>query len=162
MWYIMSEWSDWKSLGEPPLEKKVRAVYKIRLKPERVVDRLKHKGGIPRLFGLDKDCILTIGKAVDIKSRIILFKKAILRGVEMNHSEGRTLFLINKIQKNKIKPEDLEYIYKEVGNPDDAERQEFIKYFKMYGEVPPLNASNPGRNDLFKKFHNNKDRLDHL
>lgn len=149
----MSDWKEWKSIEKLRNEKEnISAVYQIRMNPEFASNHLWYKDGIPRLLDYDDDYILSIGKTNDIKVRIRKFKTAMNKGRDKTHSEGRTLFLINKDIKFKITIADVEYRYRQVKEPDIEEKKEFKDYFEKYGEVPPLNGCIPGRKEWIESY----------
>ena len=62
------------------------------------------------------------------------------------HSEGRTLHLILKSGKSGLDIENLDYSYRLTESDEQAfkcEELEIKKYFKKFGEVPPLNSMIP-------------------
>lgn len=122
------------------------AAYKILLyKAERLE--------IPRLGGIDRTGTLCIGHSQTIDNRRAQFVNA-LNG-KGGHSEGMTFWLANYF---KGIDGALLFVYHEVDTKEQAreiEKDELIRYFKEYSELPPLNCKFPqNRVEWYKQLSN--------
>ena len=143
----MSKWNEWVDL-EKNASYKGCGVYKIRL-----ADSKDYPIGIPRFLDKDKDGILQIGRSIDTKRRIKCFRSA-MEGKGCTHAEGKRFNLIKKYTNfnfiGRYNDCKIQYSFKKLRNEDETKKEEerLLKcYFKMYGEVPPLNNNLP-RKDI--------------
>jgi len=140
----MSGWSEWTDIKQNANHGGC-GVYKI---------RLAYSKGPPieihRFLDNDRDGILLIGSSEDIERRIKYFRGA-MEGKRYAHAEGQRLNLI-KIYTNfmeRYKNSRLQYSFKKLQNKEEVqvEEERLLKcYFKIYGEVPPLNNNLPDKN----------------
>jgi hypothetical protein len=146
----MSKWSEWrdilsikdfaKDIGKSP------GVYEIRLS-----NSAGHPTSIDRLLGTDEAGLLAIGESVNLARRIKEFYDS-YTGQRFYHCTGDRLFLVwashytdwryskdnSRVQVRVMK----------LQNKAEAEREEehlLKKYFREYGELPPLNSSMPDK-----------------
>lgn len=128
----------WTSILIPPVYCGA-AMYKIRLTGS-------HIKAIPRWQRVDGERVLMIGQSNCLTQRLSSFVRAFSDGVS-NHSEGRTLWCLNKTCSLSISLKTLEYCFIPVGNKIEAEKLEantILGYIKSFGELPPLNGVVPG------------------
>jgi hypothetical protein len=137
-------WSKWKDI-EQKADYKGCGVYKIRL-----ADSNKKPIEIHRFLGHDNEGILQIGRSTNIERRIGYFHGA-MKGKNYAHAEGERLNYIieNTCFLERYKDCNVQYSFKKLENEREVKAEEkhlLIIYFKIFGEVPPLNNNLPGRN----------------
>ena len=150
----MSNWNKWQDIslaknlaGEL---RKIPGVYKIRLS-----DSAGQPIPIGRLLGIDKEGVLAIGESTNLARRIKEFYKAYTAERFGRHSVGDRLFLVLMCQYSRFKTNyqnnsRLQLQVTKLSSKADAQAEEerlLKKYFKMHGELPPLNSNMPDKNN---------------
>ncbi len=136
----MNKWTKWQKFEVENLKgnPKEPGIYRIRIRGIKIC----------RFLGEDKNGILAIGKSNNIFRRLKQFFRS--TSGKKGHSEGKTLHLILKSGKLKLDTKNLEYSYCLTETDEQAfkcEELEIKKYFKKFGEVPPLNSLIPKKYD---------------
>ncbi|MFX0027860.1 MAG: hypothetical protein ACFE8B_01505 [Candidatus Hermodarchaeota archaeon] len=128
-------WSIWEDIENLP-DYEGKGVYKVR-----IVSYKEKSISIQRFLDEDKDGIIMIGKADNIKKRLKQFNKIVTERKKYPHSEGLTIHLLRKIPKFKEKYGTctFQYTFSKVGEPTEEEKKLLESYFIYYGELPPLN-----------------------
>ncbi|KKL90433.1 hypothetical protein LCGC14_1904750 [marine sediment metagenome] len=129
------DWSNWENIENLP-DYEGKGVYRFRL-----VDNKGKCVSIPRFLGEDKDGIIVIGEAENIKTRLNQFNKVVTESKKYAHSEGLTIHLLRKITKFKeiYGMCTFQYTFIKVDEHKEAEKKLLENYFEDYGETPPLN-----------------------
>jgi hypothetical protein len=146
---VKAIWLGLESLGgEGAVKYGWPGVYKIR-----IVDANGAPVIIGRFLGSDKDGILAIGESKNIAHRLRQFYRAV-NGKEFKHSVANRFFLIRYIQSLRgctFSNGVLEYTAYKLENKAKArsEEERLLKtYFKIFGELPPLNGDMPDNSNL--------------
>jgi len=128
-------WSNWENIENLP-DYEGKGVYRFRL-----VDNKGKSISIQRFLGEDKDGIIVIGEAENIKTRLKQFNKVVIEKKKYPHSEGLTIHLLRSITKFDEKYEmcTFQYTYSKVDEHKEEEKKLLESYFMEYGEIPPLN-----------------------
>lgn len=128
-------WSNWENIEKLP-DYEGKGVYRVRL-----VDNKGKSVSIQRFLGEDKDGIILIGEAEDIKTRLNQFNKVVTESKKYAHSEGLTIHLLRKITKfnEKYGMCTFQYTFSKVDEHKEEEKRLLKNYFQEYGETPPLN-----------------------
>ena len=139
----MSSLRTWRNIKEDADYKGV-GVYWIRL-----TDLKESPFCISRFLDKDKDGILQIGSSKDIVKRIKLFRGA-ANGKKYSHSAGKRFSFVKKLTffKKRYKRFEIHYAFKKLQNENEAKKEEeklLKRYFKDFGEVPPLNNNLPSK-----------------
>ena len=98
---------------------------------------------ISRLFGIDEEGILYIGRAISFLDRIITLKKTLIYK-SSGHIAGRRINSV-KIILNKIPIDNLYVSLNQTDNSITDEKLLIKTYEENYGELPPLNRLNKKR-----------------
>jgi hypothetical protein len=149
----MANWSKWQDISSAKnlaLQlAKVPGVYRI---------RLSNSSGRPipigRLLRIDKNGLLAIGESANLARRIKEFYQAYTAEKFGHHSVGDRLFLVLMCQYSRFKTNHqnnsgLQLQVMKLSSKADAQAEEekLLKiYFKVHGELPPLNNSMPDKN----------------
>jgi len=141
-WDDGANWTDWKDINGRSGHR-APAAYMIRL--VRVTGRVVT---LNRLLERDRNGILCIGNATDMEDR----RRDFIRGMDTGtgHSSANLLYLIRQYTAfDQVFP-NARYEYRFLGAEDKAEAEQFEatllrRYFRRYGELPPLNSAMPGR-----------------
>lgn len=91
-----------------------------------------------RIFNIDNNGILYIGKALSFVDRVIALKKTILMN-SSSHIAGRKIRNIEN-WVNNIPNDELFVQLLQRENPEIDERNYLNKYLNTFGELPPLNS----------------------
>lgn len=107
---------------------------------------------IARLLGTDPEGVLCIGKAGSLSRRLYHFRRAAERRDPQNyasHSEGNLLRMLCERTDFEARygPWDwmVSFFECEADGLAEAEQQAIREYFRVFGEVPPINSAIPGR-----------------
>lgn len=138
-----SGWFEWIEISEIPHYEGC-GVYKIRL-----ANSEGFPAEIPRFIDTDKDGILQICYAGNIKRGIYRFRGSI-EGKKYTHAEGQRLQILKKFTnfKERYKGCKMQYSFKKQASTKEArvEQERLLKcYVKKYGEVPPNNNNFPDK-----------------
>ena len=147
-----SGWFEWIDISQIPNYEGC-GVYKIRL-----ADPEGFPVEIPRFIDTDKDGILQICYAENIKRGIYRFRGA-ADGKKYTHAEGERLQLLKKYTnfRERYKGCKMQYSFKKQPNKRVArvEQERLLKcYVKKYGEVPPNNNNFPDKHIDWESLHN--------
>jgi len=139
-----NNWSQWISFYD--IDKyhvpQKSGVYKIRYFNKNI--NKPHQ--IQRLYGIDKEGILSIGESGNLFNRMWTFYEAIQPlKKQLNHAAAwyYVSFKYNRVFKKRY----LQFSYMITQNKKEAERKEFIllaEYRNIFLDLPPLN-NNPGK-----------------
>ncbi len=103
----------------------------------------KWENGIPRLKRIDGRRILAYGHSAKLRTRVGAFVRSL--GKCSGHHEGNLLRILNERAHLRVRRVQIAW-YKTENHKEEEER--LIKhYVKEYGEVPPLNAAIPKREE---------------
>jgi hypothetical protein len=108
---------------------------------------------IHRLGGVDKEGMLSIGCTDNIERR----RKQFVNSSEgkYGHSEGMQWFLARKYSDLGSQEYSLWFDYVKAESKEASEKgeeDEIRRYFKEYGETPPLNSAIPNRKKWFDEL----------
>ena len=136
----MGRWSEW-AYWDPRLIRRNEKLWKAGTYRIRLL-HIGHACPINRFRGMDRDGILYIGQGASLWTRIREFNKtATAAEGSITHSGGRMFWA----QPKSLKGTSLQYQYHLVNNGKaGAVRDEadlLLTYFKVFGELPPLNSS---------------------
>jgi hypothetical protein len=139
----MSEWSVWRDINDFDDFGKCCGVYKLRL-----TDQVGGPSLIGRFLGCDHDGLLAIGQSVNLARRIKEFRDAYAGKRFLRHSVGDRLFLVRLCQHTSLKLNNVrvQIAVMKLENKVAAQAAEenlLKKYFKGFGELPPLNSNMP-------------------
>ena len=107
---------------------------------------------IALLLGNDSTGTISIGESKNVGKRIRQFFRSMNGG--RGHSEGNVMYSIylstnfNGIHQNHK----IQFAARELKNKERAQQEEEIllkHYFNKYGELPPLNHSQPGKHKIW-------------
>jgi hypothetical protein len=148
----MNLWSDWLKLDLPGIEGRADyqwpGVYKIR-----IVDEHNAPVVIGRFLATDKGGLLAIGESKNVAHRLKQFYRA-FNGKEFKHSVANRFFIVRYAlitAKSTFNIDFLEFTAFRLANKAAAQAEEerlLKKYFKTYGELPPLNGAMPEKNNI--------------
>lgn len=141
----MSEWSMWRDINDSGGFGKCCGVYKLRL-----TNQAGYPSAIGRFFGVDQDGLLAIGESVNLARRIKEFRNGYAGKRFLRHSVGDRLFLIRICQYTSLKLSNIRVQVAVMKLENKAvvqavEEKLLKKYFKEFGELPPLNSNMPDK-----------------
>lgn len=106
---------------------------------------------IPRFLGCDQEGILTIGMTRQIEAR----RKQFVSGYSRGHGHSAANLLFPLLRRTRSKPlfKDVRFEFafrpqKSVNSARDLESLLTAKYWKRYGEAPPLTSAFAARRDF--------------
>lgn len=149
---MVNGWTDWIGIDEHS-DYQNSAVYKVRL-----VDSNEKCCQLERLLKPDEEGIMCIGQTSNMERRRKQFKTAIGKG--KGHSSGNLVWYLNKNSnlqgKSPSRFQNFQYRFRKCSNDYRCKNDESVlikKYFREFGEVPPLNSSIPKRDEKTKGWN---------
>lgn len=136
---MTNKWTDWFNIDDK-CDYQRSGVYKVRL-----ANANGNAYKLERLLRADKEGIMCIGRASDMKQRNAHFLSAIK--AVYGHSELNLVYYLKKYTgfKKKFKNSQFQYCFRKCSKSKSEEEKLIKKYFKKFGEVPPLNSTIPKR-----------------
>jgi len=137
-----ADWTDWQEIHEPSGHR-APAVYMVRL--VRATGRVF---ALNRLLERDANGILCIGNSANMERRLRRFIAGMDTGE--GHAPANRLYRLRQCTAfDQVFPK-ARYEYRFLRAEDKAQAEQFEiallrRYFRCYGELPPLNSAMPGR-----------------
>jgi len=146
----MLEWKNYAEIStiehSKALGKHQSGVYRVRL--------AKNSGNSPitiaRFRGKDKEGLISIGESVDLRRRIKEFYRSYAYPDNEKHSSCFRLALyvhFTNQRKQSVNVGEVQYSYAPLAENEIQETEAMLlaKYFRDFGELPPLNSNVPGK-----------------